>query len=166
MKYIFIILTALIINHTNAQSTKMKELNKNDMTVRYSHRGDTVSFQLSAPTTGWVAIGFNEYQRMEGSHLIMCRIINGIPEVIEHYTSQPGRYKPIIKLGGKNAITNISGTQDNNNTSISFNITTNPIDQYHKDLSTDKEYYIILAYSQSDDFQHHSIMRTTIKSIL
>ncbi len=166
MKYLLIIITALMTTPAIAQSANVKTIAKNRMTVNYTHHGDMISFDLSAPTTGWIAIGFNEHRGIVGSHLIMCRIVDGKPEVVEHYTISAGKYKPIIDLGGKSAISNIKGEQDNGTTNVSFDIVTSTIDQYHKDLSEGKEYYIMLAYSLSDDFQHHSIMRTNIKSIL
>ncbi len=155
-----------MVTQAIAQPAHMKTIAKNGVMVNYTHHGNIISFDLSAPTTGWIAIGFNKRKGIAGSHLIMSRIVNGKPEVVEHYTISAGKYKPITDLGGKSAISNIKGEQDNGATNVSFDIVFSPIDQYHKDLSEGKEYYITLAYSQSDDFQHHSIMRTNIKSIL
>ena len=90
----------------------MKTIHKNGMSVKYTHHQQVVSIELSAPTSGWIAIGFNEQKDLQGLHLIMCRIFHEKPEVLEHHTLKPGKYQPITSLGGKNAIKNIKGYEN------------------------------------------------------
>lgn len=153
-----------IAGHT--QISNMKTISKNGMSINYKYDQDSLFFEVSAPTSGWITIGFNKQQDLKGSLLIMCRVVNGKAEVVEHYTLGAGNYRPITELGGINASTRVKSSKRKGITIISFHTPSSPVDKYHKDLSEGNEFYITLAYSQSVDFQHHSIMRTNVKSIL
>lgn len=139
----------------------MKEVRKNNMTVRWKMEKEHIHFEMKAPTNGWVAIGFNETTSLAGTYLLMGRIRNGKAEVVEHYTDKPGSYKPISEYGIASQINTISGDEKGNMTKLKFSIPISKSSKYHKQLSTDTKWTLLLAYSVDDDFQHHSIMRTS-----
>jgi hypothetical protein len=150
----------------DAQTPSVKTITKNSMTMKYHHQANKLSIELSAPTSGWLAIGFNAQQSIKGTHLVMCHVVDDKIKVVEHYTVSPGNYQAISALGGENAVSNIKGRQHGQTTNISFDLSIDPVDRYHKNLAKGNAYFITLAYSQSDDFQHHSVMRTQFKSVL
>lgn len=129
------------------------------MTVAWSFEADRIHFKLSAPTDGWVAIGFNQHEGIQDTYLIMGRVANKRVEVVEHYTLSPGNYQPILELGETEQVRNIRGGAEVGITQLSFSLPLKAKGQYQKDLFQGMEYYLIMAYSQEDDFQHHSIMR-------
>jgi hypothetical protein len=92
----------------------------------------------------------------------MGNIINGKVNLEEHYTKSPGNYSPISRLGVDPQVENVDGVQQSRKTTIRFSLPTTPLSKYQKALSKGKEYYMIMAYSQEDDFQHHSMMRTSV----
>jgi len=144
------------------QKPNMKEISKNNMTVRWKTEQEIIHFEMEAPTDGWVAIGFNETSSLTGTYLLMGRVKNGKTEVVEHYTSQPGSYKPIVQYGVASQITIISGTETGNFTRLKFSIPVAAASKYHKELLTDSKWTLLMAFSLDDDFQHHSIMRTSV----
>jgi hypothetical protein len=144
------------------QQTNMKEVSKNNMTVKWKIEHELILFEMEALTDGWVAIGFNETNSLTGTYLLMGRVKNGKTEVVEHYTSNPGSYKPIVQYGVASQITNISGNESGNFTRLKFAIPVKVASKYHKELMPDTEWTLLMAYSLEDDFQHHSIMRTSI----
>jgi len=117
---------------------------------------------MEAITDGWVAVGFNENSSLIGTYLLMGRVKDGKPEIVEHYTSKPGSYKPIIQYGIASQIKFISGTEAGNFTKLKFSIPVAAASKYHKELLTDSKWTLLMAYSLDDDFQHHSIMRTSV----
>jgi len=151
----------LTITQIQPQDT-MKEVRKNNMTVRWKMEKEYIYFEIEAPTSGWVAIGFNETTSLAGTYLLMGRIRNGKAEVVEHYTEKPGNYKPIADLGIPNQVISISGDEKGNLTKLKFSIPISKSSKYHKQLSTESKWTLLFAYSVDDDFQHHSIMRTSV----
>jgi len=157
---------ALLTITQNQPQDTMKEVHKNNMIVRWKMEKESIYFEMEAPTNGWVAIGFNETTSLAGTYLLMGRIRNGKAEVVEHYTERPGNYKPIADLGIPNQVISISGDEKGNLTKLKFSIPISKSSKYHKQLSKETKWTLLLAYSVDDDFQHHSIMRTSMEIIL
>lgn len=144
----------------------MHEITKNGMTVRWAPTADSIRFELQAPTTGWLAIGFNQSSELTGNWLLMARVINGRAEVVEHHTLAPGNYQPIAQLGEAQVVQCVSGSETKGATTLAFSLPRNAAGRYQKSLASGSSWQMLLAYSRSDDFQHHSVMRTTTQLTL
>ena len=168
MKKLFLLisLTILTLGSCQAQKDNMKTIDKNGMKVSWHFKNERIYFEMSAPTDGWITIGFNTNSGIQGASLLMGNVIDGKTNLVEHYTSNPGNYKPITELGAAAQVENIEGTEGNNFTQIKFSLPIEALSQYQKDLKPNMDYFMILAYSREDDFQHHSMMRTHIKVTL
>ncbi len=162
------IFIVFIMNCTTcfAQTMHEKSVSKSNMTVSWFYLDERVYFKVIAPTKGWVTIGFNTTDDISGAHLIMGHVVNGQPNVVEHYTLSPGNYKSLERLGAGSQVQHISGWEKSNETTIVFSLPIKAVSKYRKDLNQGSEHTMILAYSLHDDFQHHSIMRTSEKIIL
>lgn len=147
-------------------STAPSLVEKNGMKVHWEHRSDSVHFDVSAPTTGWLAIGFNPSDRLKNTYLIMGCHTGGSPRLVEHYAVKPGDYRPIVEFGGQPQATRINGTEKGGKTRLRFSLPLKAADHYRKDLHPGRQYFMLMAYSRSDDFQHHSIMRTSVQITL
>ena len=162
MKKNIIITVMIIINMgCNAQSSGEKAISKSNMNVSWHYVNDRIFFEMDAPTDGWVTIGFNTQSGTTGAYLLMGNIVSGKVNVVEHYTKSPGNYTPITKLGAKSQVENIEGIEKSNHTLIKFSLPIKALSKYQKDLSEGSKYTMIIAYSREDDFQHHSMMRTS-----
>ncbi len=144
----------------------MKTITKNNMTVSWEIRSDTLYVEAFAPTEGWVAIGLNTDDQLQGTNLIMGCVIKGEVFIEDHYIRRPGDHLPIISLGGKDALQHRTGKEDALGTTIRFQLPLKAVDKFHLHLEACKAYYLLMAYSQEDDFNHHSMMRTSVKIIL
>ena len=156
------LLLTLTIN-CQSQQKMMQTISKNRVNVHWHYQGDRIYFEMSAPTDGWVTIGFNQSTGIQGAYLLMGNVINGQTNLVEHYTLSAGNYQPIKKLNGQVQVKDIEGVEKGNKTTIKFSLPILAASKYQKDLSKGSEYVMILAYSQADDFQHHSMMRTSMK---
>lgn len=153
-----------LLTITQVQSQKnMKEVRKNNMIVKWKIEKEQIHFEMEAPTDGWVAIGFNKTTSLAGTYLLMGRIKDGKAEVVEHYTEKSGTYKPITNYGIPNQIIGIIGDEKQNITKLYFSIPTKKASKYHKQLLPNTKWTLLLAYSLDDDFQHHSVMRTSVE---
>lgn len=145
------------------QDASVQSVSRNKMNVSWHYKSGRIYFTMQAPTTGWVTIGFNTYDGTKGAYLLMGRLVNGKAEVLEHYTLAPGNYQTVQSLGGVSQVSHASGSESSGTSTITFSLPTKAAGKYQKSLKNGMEYWMILAYSQVDDFTHHSVMRTSVK---
>lgn len=114
-----------------------------------------------APTTGWVAVGFNTRPTLDGARLVMGRVAGGKVEVEVHVARPPAHHlrQP---LDGKPLVTGVSGQEEKGVTRLVFSIPLSRIAPDDIDLVPGAATHVVLAYSREDDFQHHSAMRTAV----
>jgi len=143
-----------------------KEVSKNGMLIKWNIKSSEVIFKIFAPTNGWLAIGINTKEGLKGTNLIMGHVKNSKAYVEDQYIIEAGNHKRITSLGGQSMIKSYSGKENTTGTNLSISIPKDYKDKYHHSLKRGNEYYLLMAYSQEDDFGHHSIMRTSIKIIL
>ncbi|MFM9837886.1 MAG: DOMON domain-containing protein [Cyclobacteriaceae bacterium] len=146
-----------------AQKADFNSTTINGMTFHWRFHKEHLQCRVTAPTKGWVAIGFNTKDELSSTNLIMGSVEQDYVTIDDRFVVKPGDHKSITELGGSEAIVQRTGVEENGKTSISFSIPLSVNDKFHHNLVEGKEYYVLMAFSQEDDFQHHSIMRTTIK---
>lgn len=144
---------------TNTVERTEKVMNR--MAVRWEIQGDKISFELSSPEHGWVAIGFNDENGMAGTHLIMASVKDNKVVAKDFYVKSPGNYAAITDLGGKGIVYDAEGYEGFSGTQVKFTLPLNHEAIYYLPLQQGKEYHLLMAYSMEDDFDHHSIMRTS-----
>ncbi len=161
-KFLSIALAVWLSALSTTLPTQRPPLEINGMTVNWVIKDQHIEFQLSAPTTGWLAIGFNETDALPGTYLVMARVRQRVAQVVEHKTLTPGDYQPITALGGQASVVVLSGKEQGNITSVQFRIPQQVADGFHKQLLPGSKWRLLVAYSREDDFKHHSMMRTNI----
>jgi len=159
---LFFGISLLSFSACEAQEQKMQKISKKGMGVQWYFKNSRIFFTMSAPTNGWVTVGFNTTEKMTNAYLLMGRVVEHKAEVVEHYTIAAGNYKPIKALNGEIQVQNVSGYQKADTSVFQFSLPIEAVGKYQKNLSPGSKYIMTLAYSQEDDFQHHSIMRTSI----
>ena len=161
INFVLVITIALLVSMQMPQNKRMESASS--MEVTWYESSSRIFFELKAKTKGWLCIGFNDNSGMTGAYLIIGRIYNGSVDVVEHYTSSPGKYQSINSLGGDTDVRNIDGVESEKRTTISFSLPKVAPSKFQQDLELGKEYTMIIAYSNDDDFQHHSAMRVNRK---
>jgi plastocyanin len=126
-----------------------------------------IHFRVSAPSTGWVSIGFNSMPRMEGSNIIIGYVVNDTACIQDNYGSGGWSHEPDIVAGGVDNITDKSGSEGGGRTELRFTIPLNSGDARDYALELDRTYSLILAYGPngSDDFTslHEKYEMATIR---
>ncbi len=136
------------------------------MRMDYEIVNDSIIISLNAPTTGWIGIGFNDENNIVGSDLLLFHVVDGKPEGIDMHVQGIGDPRQDTDLGGITSFTLLHGKEANRNTEVRFSIPIKSQDQYDFQHTLSKSFWLILAYSAYDDFDHHSIMRRHIPFIL
>lgn len=148
------------------KAQNMKTIAKNGMTVSWFVENNRVHFSITAPTTGWVAIGLNTKDQLAGTNLIMGAVSNDQVQISDRYIIRPGKHEAVSSLGGKSALADQAGNEEDGMTRLRFSLPLNARDTYHQKLEAGQSYSLLIAYSVSDDFQHHSRMRSSVQIIL
>jgi DOMON domain len=145
---------------------KMKQIEVNKMIIKWESKSNELTFEVFAPTTGWVAIGFNSENNIVGTNLIMGASIDNNSMVEEQYVVAAGVHKPIALAGGEVAISDYRCIEDKKGTTLKFSISQKQLDKFHYSLTEGTKIWLVCAYSQEDDFNHHSIMRQHVEVTL
>lgn len=135
------------------------------MRMDYEIANDSVTISLKAPTTGWVGIGFNDENNIVGSDLLLFHVVNGHAEGKDMYVKGIGDPREDIDLQGSPSFALLHGKEENRNTQIQFRIPLNNEERSDFKHALSKPFWLILAYSTHDEFDHHSIMRRHIPFI-
>ncbi|MBD3285579.1 DOMON domain-containing protein, partial [candidate division WOR-3 bacterium] len=123
----------------------------------------SVHFKLSAPTTGWVALGIAPTTMMKGADFIMGYVAEGNAVIADEYGNSATSHKPDTELGGEDNIQNKSGSEADGVTQISFSIPLDSGDEYDKVLEPGGSYKVIFAYGSSDDFTSYHKKKASAK---
>ena len=158
--FFFLAYGLFVASACQSQKPALKKVEKNGMTVEWHFTKTHLKITMQAPTTGWVAIGFNPENQLPGTSLLMARMRGGQAEALDFYTVGPGDYHPVTELGGRSAIGQIIGWERDGQTHVSFEIERDPGGKFHYELAEGKPFHLLMAFSREDDFDHHSMMRT------
>lgn len=118
------------------------------------YSADSLMITISAPTTGWIAVGFEPTSFMEDADLIIGYVDQGYPHVRDDFGTGTVTHDSDVNLGGTRDITRIGGAETATETHISFSIPYDSGDIYDKQLTEGNTYTFIFAYGAdgSDDF--------------
>jgi len=139
-----------------------KKVKANGMTVEWRFLGDEIIFEMRAPHTGWVAIGLNTSENLSGTNLIMAAVDKGMATLSDRTILKPGAHVPVEEAGGTSHVRLISARESADSTEIHFAVKSTATDQRHFALKQGQKFSLLMAYSESDDFKHHSLFRTSI----
>ncbi|MFT6867728.1 MAG: hypothetical protein ACJA08_002572 [Cyclobacteriaceae bacterium] len=144
------------------QKEKINQIEKNGMTIKWCHSDELIEIEMHTPTSGWLAVGFNEIDGLEGTYLIMGAVSEMGTTLYEHYIFKPGDYRSFENLGIASSVQHVHGQEGDEGTTIMVHLPNDMMSKYTKLLSKGARFHMLMAYSAADDFDHHSMMRTSI----
>ena len=115
--------------------------------LTWQPEGPNLHVTLKAPTTGWVAVGFDPDPNlgMNGANLILGYVAGGVVFVRDDFGISPNSHDADTNLGGRNDVTNPRGEEKGASTEISFTIPLDSGDPYDKALVVGRTYRVLLA---------------------
>lgn len=144
-------------------------LTSKKITFEWKINGANIDIRLSAPTKGWVGVGFNPSKQMKDANFIIGYVKNGKVKVTDDYGKSNKTHGKDSKAGGKKDVTGISGSEENGATTIAFTIPLNSGDSKDKALDINADTTVLLAYgSGRDSFKSrhkvHEILNVNLAS--
>jgi len=159
MRIIPLLFMFLLIKISLTQAQDVQILEEGNMKVEFSLSQDTVRLLIEAPTTGWVAVGFNEKNDIVHTDLKMMRVVEGKGEVEDQYVQGPGIHPQDLEIGGAQDVYVSSASEMNGKTLLEIKIPSHTGDRFDFEVNKGESLWLILAYSVSDDFDQHSRWR-------
>ncbi|MEM1408085.1 MAG: DOMON domain-containing protein [Bacteroidota bacterium] len=143
--------------------TYAQDVTLGGMTMSYQIINDHIEITLKAPTLGWLGIGFNDQNSIVKSDLYLLRVKDRKAEGLDMYVIGAGNPKEDHKIGGYFNLREIEGKETDGSTTLKFQLPVQSKDRYDFSHEIGADFWLILAYSQSDDWDHHSMMRRHTK---
>ncbi len=134
-----------------------------DFQMTWSAGEFNLEITVSAPTTGWIAVGFEPTAAMKDADIVIGYVEGGEVYLRDDWGDNYTSHKADIDLGGTDDVTAVSGYEESGFTGITFSIPLSSGDQYDHILEEGGTYTIILAYgaNDADDFEgHHEWVET------
>lgn len=159
-----VILAFLVSMVSVAQSAEYQHsLRVEKMTFDWSIEGDHIAVKLSAPTTGWVAVGFNPSSKMKDANIIIGYVKKGKVKIVDDFGTAATQHKDDIKIGGAENVTVVGGAEEGDTTTIEFSIPLNSGDEKDGIIDPNADTTVILGYGpERDSFRLKHEFNTTI----
>ena len=121
------------------------------MTFAWSVTGENLVIKLSAPTTGWVAVGFNPTDMMKDANIVIGFVKDGKVEISDDFGTQPTQHSPDSKRDGADNVTVIGGSESGNTTTLEFSIPLKSGDPNDGVIDPKADTKVMLAYGPDRD---------------
>ena len=136
-----------------------------DMRFFWTLQGDSIDVKLSAPTNGWMGIGFNPDvpENMKGANFLIGYVKGGKAEAFDHYGTEKNKHKDDEKIDGKSNLSNLSGSEQDGQTVLEFTVPLDSGDSMDGPLSVQGDTVVLLAYGRSDSIVLKHRFRAILK---
>jgi DOMON domain len=147
-----------------AKETPYTTVKAGKFTFTYKVDGVDLHAQVTYPTKGWVAVGFNPTSMMKGANMIMGALANGKTISSDEFGVNDVSHKPDTTIGGKNNILAAECTQADGATTFSFTIPLDSGDPKDTKLSVGAKVKVIFAAGATANFKdkHIDVEKKTI----
>ncbi len=122
------------------------------------HEEGRLTSRFTAPTRGWIAVGFNNQRRLKGTRFVIGAMRDGGFYAEEHIAVVPDHPR-VQDLGLQSAVERVSGAASGNQTTMQFSLPHLFADSENPTLLSGTSSYLMLAWSHETDFGHHSAWR-------
>jgi hypothetical protein len=107
---------------------------------------------VQAPTTGWIAVGFDPEKMMKGANFIIGYVKDGTAVIRDDFGTGRIRHQADTDINGKDNILSFSGMETEDMTELTFLIPLDSGDPADKPITPDTIHTIMLAYGKKDSF--------------
>ncbi len=145
--------------------TRMSE---GDLHLDWMVDGEDLKLRVSAPTTGWVAIGFEPSSAMKDANMIIGHVSGGSASARDDFGTSRTAHASDESLGGSSNVRDISGSEEDGHTTLRFTIPLDSGDEYDQPLSPGSTHKVIYAYGPdgADDYSTYHAARGSLEITL
>lgn len=131
--------------------------------------GDSLEVTVTAPTTGWVAVGFDPTpgMGMKDANLVIGYVQGGAVHIRDNYGTSPASHAADTSAaGGRDNVTDKQGQESEGSTRIRFKMPLDSGDAKDRALVPGNTYTVLLAHgpNESDGFEtYHGTTRVAVQ---
>jgi len=162
MKKILYFIILMVVLSQAVFSDDFKEVEDKNITFKWKVEEDSLHIILSAPTTGWVGVGFNPSKVMKDADFKMAFVNNGNTVMEDRFGVGLFKLDNDTAIGGSSDFELITGSETNGVTEVEFTIPLNSGDEFDTVLNEGDEVKVLLAYGSSDDMSRKHKGRTSV----
>lgn len=122
-----------------------------DVVVYWQNDANTLRMALESPGTGYISIGLDPGDRMEGANFIIGYVQEGVAFLRDDYGTDPTMHTDDTERGGANNILSSAGAEWADHTLIEFVIPLDSGDAMDKALRPGGTYEVLVAYHDLQD---------------
>jgi len=148
----------LFAQHKAALSDDRRTIADDGVRFSWHHQGGRLRGTLSAPTTGWIAVGFNEVRSLRNTWFVIASVASRPLRVEEHIALVPD-HRNISDLGITPSIDHVSGIYREGWSQLEFSLPHTLPKRPALRLAPGTKSYMMLAWSRAPEFDHHSAWR-------
>ncbi len=125
--------------------------------LQVSLEGEELEMTMEAPTTGWVAVGFDPEAAMRGADMAVGYVEEDEVHLMDHWGDGATSHRADSELGGSGDLTPVSWSEADGATTITFRRPAAAGDAYDRPLTPGGTHTVIAAYGRddADDFESH-----------
>ena len=151
-------LAAGVTRPLRSEDLGWREARIEGLTFYWRHRENRLHARLIGRTRGWLAVGFNARHELAGTRFVMASVVDNRATAEVHIALVP-EHRQVEALGGIADLQDVSGSAWEDETRIAFSLPHSTGDAYDVDLAPGSHVHLMLAWSVSPDFDHHSRIR-------
>lgn len=143
---------------SNTQGSKRQSMTRDGVKFSWRHHHDTLIGTLSAPTSGWLAVGFNESPGLRNTRFIIA-VTSTSPITAEEHLAGVADHKNVTELGLEPALQTAHGSYIDGRSHLEFQMSHKFADRPALSLAPGTRVQVMLAWSLATAFDHHSAWR-------
>jgi len=140
-----------------------REITDSEITFQWKIDGEKLIIVLSAPTEGWVAVGFNPSRVMKDADFKLAYVDGSTVHIEDHFGTGLFTHKIDSSLGGSDDFEVLEGKEEMGATTVRFSIPLNSGDEKDKILTEGDEVKVLMAYGDRDDLSRKHKRRTSVE---
>lgn len=149
---------ALSAPSANADTVRRRTVDDDGVSFNWHHQAGRLRGTLSAPTTGWIAVGFNEISTLRNTWFVIASVAEVPIRVEEHIALIPD-HRNVVDLGISPSVSHVSGFLGQGRSKLDFSLPHQLPKRPLLRLEPNSATYLMLAWSHEPDFSHHSAWR-------
>lgn len=135
------------------------------ISLQWKVNGANLDLILSAPTDGWVAVGFKPSSKMKDANFLIGHVDARGAHVRDDFGNGALTHKSDESLGGRSNVLNAAGSEQGKKTELRFSIPLDSGDKYDQPLKAGEQVTVLLAYGpgSGDGFSAYHTRRAKVQ---
>lgn len=121
-----------------------------DMRLSWRVIDASLEVEVTAPTTGWVAVGFKPSRAMQDANILIGYVDGSNVVMTDQFGTTMTGHRPDEELGGTSDVDVVSGEERDGSTTIRFTIPLDSGDEFDQPLAAGETLPVILAHGPDD----------------